>query len=59
MRRPIIAACVLLAAGAVQAQPIEIAKQGFFYAGGVRSEDGKTVDDQPTKERSRGAGSGG
>ena len=46
MRRPIIAACVLLAAGAVQAQPIEIGKQGFFYAGGVRSEDGKTVDDQ-------------
>jgi hypothetical protein len=37
---------VLATAGHAQTQPLEIAKQGFFYAGGQRTEDGKAIDGQ-------------
>ena len=46
MNRLILAACALLAAGPAWAQPLEIARQGFFYAGGHRSEDGTAFLDQ-------------
>ncbi len=47
MKRTLLAACAALSsAGAANAQPIEIAKQGFFYAGGQRSADGKIINDQ-------------
>ena len=46
MTRLFIVAYALLAAVPVRAQPLEIAQQGFFYAGGRRTEDGTQTVDQ-------------
>lgn len=46
MTRLLVVACALLAAGSVQAEPLEVAQQGFFYAGGHRTEDGTQIVDQ-------------
>lgn len=46
MSRFFLAASALLAAGAARAQPLEIARQGVFYAGGQRTEDSKALVNQ-------------
>ena len=48
MRSAILALCAILAGKAVHAEPapLSIAAQGFFYAGGQRTPDGKTMVDQ-------------
>ena len=46
MKRLALALGACLAASAAHAQPLEIAHQGFFYAGGERTPDGKGIIDQ-------------